>query len=792
MYLNILKKDLKRKRTMNFILLVFVILSVTFTAAGLNTILSVTTALDDYFTMANVSDYTIVTRYAGSGDGVILQTLDGLDYVRNYQSEKMLYLTDSGINFDDKDPNINNSGMVMALETSVHKLFDKDDKPLEISDGEIWIKRGVMEDNNLSEGGKITLSFGNVAKTFTIRGYHKDAFFGSAMMGMARYVISQNDFDYFFANVDTANLGGSIIHVNVENSSDLTKLEQAIGDIDANVVFSGGKSLITMTYFMDISIAGILVLLSIFLLLIAFVVLRFTINFTLSEEFREIGIMKAIGITHAKIRGLYLVKYVAIAIVGSVLGLALSVPFGDVFISQIRHNIIVKNDGSLLINLISAVLIVGIVVLFSYSCTGRLKKFTPVDAIRNGSTGERFRGKGLFSLAKSRLSPVTFMAGNDIASSLPRYLVMIVIFTLGFSLLLVMLNTVNTLTSDKIVPWFGLSKSDLFMTGFDNYEDYMVSDGRTKVYKTIEEIEDRVAENGFESKAAIEIMFKLSISRDGKTCKSIAAQGTGTKALDYEYIEGYAPVNVGEVAITPLISEKIGAGIGDTVNILIQGEQKPFLITALYQSLSNMGEGIRFNEDETLDYAQTMGLFLWQLSFADSPSRDEIAKRIEILEKAFPNNEFMYPEEYTDSLMGGVSDILNGVNMVILAVVLMINILVAVLMEKSYITKERGEIGMLKAIGFSNGAILRWQVLRMGFVMVISILLAAALQYPVFKIGSEPIFHMMGATSVSPEINPLENYLLYPLILLAATVVSSYIAALGVYKISPAETSNIE
>ena len=174
MYLNILKKDLKRKRTMNFILLVFVILSVTFTAAGLNTILSVTTALDDYFTMANVSDYTIVTRYAGSGDGTILQTLDGLDYVRNYQSEKMLYLTDSGINFDDKDPNINNSGMVMALETSVHKLFDKDDKPLEISDGEIWIKRGVMEDNDLSEGDKITLSFGDISKTFTIRGYHKE------------------------------------------------------------------------------------------------------------------------------------------------------------------------------------------------------------------------------------------------------------------------------------------------------------------------------------------------------------------------------------------------------------------------------------------------------------------------------------------------------------------------------------------------------------------------------------------------------------------------------------------
>ena len=53
---------------------------------------------------------------------------------------------------------------------------------------------------------------------------------------------------------------------------------------------------------------------SICLILIAFMVLRFTIVFTLQEDYREIGIMKAIGLKDAGIKSVYLIKYLAIAV----------------------------------------------------------------------------------------------------------------------------------------------------------------------------------------------------------------------------------------------------------------------------------------------------------------------------------------------------------------------------------------------------------------------------------------------------------------------------------------------
>ncbi|HBI61259.1 MAG TPA: hypothetical protein DDY31_08625, partial [Lachnospiraceae bacterium] len=61
MVLQILKKDLRRKKTMNVILLIFIILAATFIASSANNMLSVTTALDNFFEKAEVPDYWFCT-----------------------------------------------------------------------------------------------------------------------------------------------------------------------------------------------------------------------------------------------------------------------------------------------------------------------------------------------------------------------------------------------------------------------------------------------------------------------------------------------------------------------------------------------------------------------------------------------------------------------------------------------------------------------------------------------------------------------------------------------------------
>ena len=113
----------------------------------------------------------------------------------------------------------------------------------------------------------------------------------------------------------------------------------------------------------------------------------------MAEEFREIGVMKAIGIGNVKIRSMYVVKYFFMAVCGSVLGLILSIPFGNVLMESVSDNMVLENGFGYVINVIGALAVVCATVLFSYMCTGKVKKSSPLDAIRSGQTGERFNKK---------------------------------------------------------------------------------------------------------------------------------------------------------------------------------------------------------------------------------------------------------------------------------------------------------------------------------------------------------------------------------------------------------------
>ena len=86
MYWNILKKDLNRKKAMNVILLVFVILATMFVSSSVNNILSVTTALDRYLDMAGAPDYVGLTMNKATQIDVD-EILDSTSSIESYSME---------------------------------------------------------------------------------------------------------------------------------------------------------------------------------------------------------------------------------------------------------------------------------------------------------------------------------------------------------------------------------------------------------------------------------------------------------------------------------------------------------------------------------------------------------------------------------------------------------------------------------------------------------------------------------------------------------------------------------
>ena len=92
MYLRILKKDLKRKKTMNIILLLFVILATMFAASSANNIITVIGGLDYYFEKANISDHFVITLN-NNGDE-IEEFLSKQPNVKDFRREDQLFFND--------------------------------------------------------------------------------------------------------------------------------------------------------------------------------------------------------------------------------------------------------------------------------------------------------------------------------------------------------------------------------------------------------------------------------------------------------------------------------------------------------------------------------------------------------------------------------------------------------------------------------------------------------------------------------------------------------------------------
>ena len=82
--------------------------------------------------------------------------------------------------------------------------------------------------------------------------------------------------------------------------------------------------------------------------------------------------------------------------------------------------------------------------------------------------------------------------------------------------------------------------------------------------------------------------------------------------------------------------------------------------------------------------------------------------------------------------------------------------------------------------------------MRIGIVLIVSVLAGTLISSPLSTIIVTPIFRMMGAYSIVFEIRPLEVYVLFPAVMLAATALAAFISARGLRKISSADISNNE
>ena len=788
MFWRILKKDIRRKKTMNIILLLFVIMSAMFASASVNNITAVSTGIDYYLDKAGKADYYYLVR-AENGSCPAEEKLDKSTHVTSKRVEDCVYAFENNYQRGGKKiVEFSNSGFIQSVDRLKLNIFNSDNEKItEVPEGKVYISATFAETAGLNVGDKFDIVLGGVRLPLEYAGFAKDAILGAEMVDNPRFLINEKDYLKLESDEEIAKYSmGAILYVDTD---DIAALKGDMSEAEG-ILFDCSNETIKTAYIMNMMIASVFLIISIGLILVSFVVLRFTIGFTLTEEFREIGVMKALGLPNSKIRSLYLVKYLGISVLGAIVGFFAGIPFGEMLLSRAEKTIMLDSSNTVPLSLVCCAAVVVIILLFCYRCTKRIKKMSPIDAVRSGQTGERFKKRSIISLTKSRLGSRGFLAVNDILSAPKQFIVMILVFTICISEVMVLANVSNTLSSDKLISVFNIQQSDAYYS--DPERSTIIMSGKKTIEETEKEIEDTLAVNGLNAKARMEALYKFPVSVSGNTTTGSFLQSKHTKTTDYVYYEGDAPRKADELAVTQSFSDETGAKIGDTIDVNIGGEEKEFIVTGLFQTMVNLGNTARFHEDVEIPDKQLIGYLAYQIDFDDHPDQQTIDERIEKMKEIFDTEKVRNTSEFIKDTTV-VGDTMGGIKNLVLAVTVIIIVMISILMERSFISKEKSGIALMKAVGFSNRDVIIYHTARFGITVLISALLAAIVCMPFTSLSINPVFAAMGAINgVSYEIVPWEIFGFYPVLILLCTMIAVFFTALYTKTIKSSDTASIE
>ena len=816
MFLKILKKDLKRSKTMNVILFLFIILATVFVASGLNNLTSVLNGMDYFMDLAvgEKGDYFLGVN-VGKDDSALREVLDNVDAIKSYDMDKYFGYSDEVRDNDGKKIDWNGAIMIQSPESSYIKVFDSDNNEItSVEKGHIYITQKFFDKFGVKTGDKITLKLENKNREYIIDGPLKDAVFGAQLTGGYRFFMNEDDANEYFESKDAEFYTEAFVYI---ESDDIEKINTAINDIEG--LFGGyARSLLVLTRIVELIVAFIIVILSVCLMIVSFVILKFSIGFSIQDDFREIGVMKAIGIRNLKIRTLYLTKYTALAAAGAVIGLIISYPFGKMLLKSVSEGMVLGNSYGDLINVAGAVLVFAVILLLAFLSTGKVKKMTPVDAVRSGETGERFNKKKGIRISRSHAGNTTFLSWNDILSSPRRYLNIIISFGICTLFLLVLANFTTTLDSPVFADQISHS-SDIYLDDEDvsvldiqriidrfpdELKDSGIADkkelpvsffaqfehGKEMYEMYLDLVEEKLADEGMTAKVYNDMAFTYAIRSNGEEFVYTLYQVVGDRYGDYLITEGSAPQNKNEIAITPTVRETLGLDIGDTIEIDFDGVYEKCIVTGVFPCMNNTGALIRIHDDAPTTLAHYLGSMCTQISFTDDPSQKEIENRKEKIKDIFNTENVRNRTEETVNNMGTL-DAMKAAELLFVAITVIVVILVTIMMERSFIAKETKQIAILKATGFRDGDVIKWQVKRFGIIALIAVVIAMALSIPVTRLAGDAIFSIMGAAKIN-WLFSITGMAKYPLILIAVTLLITWITSLYTKKINARDTACIE
>ena len=756
MYRKIIKNDIKKSKLITVTITAFILLAALLTSLAAALTVNLFGAIDNLMLEAKTPHF--MQMHSGDIDMARLENfVDTQSNMEAFQVLEFLNIEGSEIILGDNslDGSVQDNGLSVQSE-NFDFLLDLNGDIVYPADGEIYVPVYYMKEGQAAANDTVSIH----GVTFTVAGFIRDSQMNSAMISSKRFLVSDNDFEKVrdFGKLEY------LIEFRFTDSPSISAFTAAYieAGLEANGPSPVTYALIQMANAItDGIMIAVLMLISLLVIVVTFLCIRFTLLAKVEEDYREIGVLKAIGLRVGNIKKLYMAKYGVIAAIACVLGFLSSLLLGEPLMENIRLYMGESDSAVLgfLFGILGAAIIFFVIVLYVNGVLRRFRKISAAQVIRFGAPQESSKTTRNFQLSKNRLfSRNIFLGIKDVLSRKKLYMTMLLVLVISSFIMIVPQNIYNTISARSFMTYMGIGECDIIL-GVRQTDTDHVSE------KTVE-IADAMAQDDSISKYTVLNSFMFDMYMDDGTTQRLRVELGDQSVFPIEYSSGRAPQTETEIALSTLNADDLEKTVGDEIVLVVDGVEKHLTICGIYSDVTNGGRTSKaIFETEQVD-------ILWSSIPVALSDRSLIDTKVAEYRERFSFAR-VFNDDYLDQSLGSMTAAIQKASYASIAVTILLSILVTLLFMKMLVAKDRYSIAVLKSIGFTSSDIRRQYVMRSIIVLALGIVIGTVLANTLGELVGVALISSFGASTFHFAINPLFAYLFSPLVIAACVYIAT-------------------
>ena len=438
-------------------------------------------------------------------------------------------------------------------------------------------------------------------------------------------------------------------------------------------------------------IAAFMASFSVIIMMIAFIMIIFTVNTNINRDIRNIGALRAVGFTISQVRTSLMVEYSLVAAVACLIGVT-----GSYLVFPVLENLALKQltglvwEGGfhpfmslpLFAGMIAAMLIV------TFVATHLIRNIHPATALRFGLESHSFK-KNYLPLDKTNGSLNGLLALKSTLQNKGQNIIVAGVIL-----------AVSYLTAFSSILFYN---TRIDITNFQRLLQGDAPDAYVNItYDTPEEMYDII--DKIQSMDVVTEAYGLTnADAHSGDYNCYLLYSTNPQYVYCGVYEGEMAIEANEAVVGGLLAERQGLGIGDEIKVKYMDKEVSFLITGLQQAVYSMGERIYITEEgfRRLDGEPKYSYVRVRIEDA---TEERVDKFLEDAEKLLGDNctsteNYYHTQRSTDNVP------VFAVSLVILILIILniftVLVVIRLLLKTVFIKREK-EFGIKKAVGFTS------------------------------------------------------------------------------------------